>query len=114
MAVTMPELLGKRDVIEDCRKHIKILNSDKYRVTAELVLTNGDRRIYRAKSINQDFAIREILTFVGAVEKATGGTVMWRLKGEKTYHLSTNYTLKPSILQRAKKAVLSYFFDIEE
>ncbi|MFT9496764.1 MULTISPECIES: DUF6018 family natural product bioysynthesis protein [Bacillota] len=114
MAVNMAELLGKRDVVEDCRQQIRTLNSHHYRVTAELVFKNGDRRIFRAKSVDQNSAIREVLTFVSAVEEATGESVMWRLRGENTYHLSTNYTAKPSLLQRTKKAFLSYFFDIDQ
>jgi Family of unknown function (DUF6018) len=114
MAVTMSQLLGnKEDVFEHCRKNFQVLSSkENYRVTAEILLKNGDRRVYRAKTIDQKAATREVLTFVQAVEKAIGETVMWRFKGENTYHMSTNYTAQPSIFNRAKSAFLHYFFDL--
>lgn len=116
MAVTMSQLLGKPgDVIEDCRKEIRLLPSnDRYRISAEILLRNGERRYFRAKSIDRKSATQEVLLFIAAVENATGETVMWRLKGEKTYHMSTNYEVSPSFIQRTKKAILGYFFDIEE
>lgn len=116
MAVTMSQLLGKPgDVIEDCRKEIRLLPSnDRYRISAEILLRNGERRYFRAKSIDRKSATQEILLFIAAVENATGETIMWRLKGEKTYHMSTNYEVSPSFIQRTKKAILGYFFDIEE
>lgn len=114
-AVSMAEVLGsKNDVIEDCRKQVQVLSSnEKYRLTAEILLKNGDRRIFRAKTIDKKSATREVLTFVAAVEEATGETVMWRFKGEKTYHMSTNYNAQPSIFQRTKSAFLNYFFDLQ-
>lgn len=113
MAVTMQDLFSKRDVVEDCRHQIKVVkNHHKFRITAELVLKDGERRIFRAKSVDKNAAIREVLTFVSAVERATGDKVMWRLKGDKTYYLSTNYTAKDSFFERSKKAFLSYFFEI--
>jgi Family of unknown function (DUF6018) len=114
-AVPMSEVFGsKRDVITDCRQQMKGLSSNgKFRISAELVLKNGDRRFFNARAIDKTSAIREILTFVAAVEEATGEQIMWRLKGDKTYHFSTNYTTRPSILNRAKSAFLNYFFDLE-
>jgi hypothetical protein len=116
MAVTMSQLLGKEeDVFEYCRKHTKALASnEKYRLSAEILMKNGTRRIYRAKAIDQKSATREILTFVVAIEEATGETVMWRKTGDKTYHMSKNNTSRPSLLQRSKSAFFSYFFDLEE
>ncbi|WP_374717763.1 DUF6018 family natural product bioysynthesis protein [Neobacillus sp.] len=113
MSMTISELFGTKDIFEDCRRKADIFGSNS-RISAELILKNGDRRIYRAKSIDKTFAIREILTFVAAVEEATGESVMWRLKGDNQYHYSINYVAKPSLLQRAKKNLLKYFFEIEE
>ncbi|RHW35944.1 hypothetical protein D1B31_17790 [Neobacillus notoginsengisoli] len=112
---TMSQLLGtKEDVIDNCRRQFQVLTSNqKYRVTAEILLKEGERRIYRAKSFDRNSATREVLTFVAAVENATGETVMWRFKGEKTYHMSTNYNAQPSIFKRAKSSLLNYFFDLE-
>lgn len=112
----MPELLGKRDVIEDCRNQVRELvgNIGSVHVTAELQLPNGDRRIYRAKSVDKNSAIREILTFVAAVEKATGQSVLWRLKGEKTYHFGANYSSKKSFIKRLSDTVANFFFDLND
>lgn len=111
--VTLAEVLRKNDIIEDCRKSTKALSSGNYRVTAELFLKNGERRIFRAKAIDKNFAIREIVEFVAAIEEKTGENVFWRLRGDKTYHFSTNYTASPSFFQKAKKLLIGYFFDIE-
>ncbi|MGS2778407.1 DUF6018 family natural product bioysynthesis protein [Robertmurraya sp. GLU-23] len=115
MAVTMSQLLGiQGDVVEDCRKKTKALASNaKYRMSIEVLLKDGTRRFYIAKELDQKKALREVLTFVAAIESATGEKVMWRRTGEKTYHMSTNYTSRPSLVERAKSAFLSYFFDIE-
>jgi Family of unknown function (DUF6018) len=122
MAVTMSELFGTKDLIEDCRQQTKMIGAnERNRMSAEILLKNGDRRIYRAKSLTQKNIRREVLTFVAAVEEATGETVVWRFKGEKTYHFSINYTSGPSTLQKtktvltsAKKAIVDYFFPIED
>lgn len=111
--VTLAEVLGRRDIIEDCRMTKKALSSTNYRVTAELILKNGERRIFRAKAIDKNYAIREILEFVAAIEENTGESIFWRLKGDKTYYFSTNYTASPSFFQKAKKLLIGYFFDIE-
>jgi hypothetical protein len=115
MAVTMSELLGKHDVVEDCRRQIQLVSKAELnaRQTAEIIMKDGSRRIFRAKAIDQTSAIREILVFVGAIEEATGSSVMWRLKGDKTYHLGTSYHAKPSTLTRVKDTVLKYFFDLD-
>lgn len=115
MAVTMSQILGmQEDVVEDCRKKTKGLASNaKYRMSFEVLLKDGTRRFYIAKELDQKKALREVLTFVAAVESATGETVMWRRTGERTYHMSTNYTSGPSLLERAKTAFLGYFFELE-
>ena len=84
-ALTMSEVFGnKEDVFEDCKKQVQVLSSnEKYRLTAEIVLKNGDRRYYRAKTIDKASAVREILTFVTALEEGIGENVMWRFKGEE-------------------------------
>lgn len=111
----MSEVLGsnQKNVIEDCRKQVQVLsNNEKYRLTAEVLMKDGERRIFRARAVDKKSATREVLTFVAAVEEATAETVMWRFKGENTYHMSTNYNAQPSIFDRAKSAFLSYFFDL--
>lgn len=112
----MPELLGsKKNIIEDLRNQIRVLsNEGNVRVTAELQLKNGDRRIYRAKSIDRNSAIREIIKFVAAIEKTTGESVLWRLKGEKTYHLGTNFTSKKPSVKRTFDSFVNYFFGLED
>ncbi|KZE67932.1 hypothetical protein AWM68_17310 [Fictibacillus phosphorivorans] len=115
MAVTMSELFGTKNVIEDCRQQTKMIGSnDRTRISAEILLKNGDRRIYRAKSLTQKNAKREVVSFVAAVERATGEKVIWRFKGEETYQFSTNFTSQPSLFQKAKKSLLDYFFPIED
>lgn len=115
-AVSMAEVLGsnQKDVFEDCRKRVQVLDSnEKYRLTAEIVLKDGNRRYYRAKTVDKNSAAREILTFVTALEEGLGEKVMWRFKGEDKYHFSTNYEAKPSFFQLAKSAFFRYFFDLE-
>lgn len=116
MAVTMSQLLGsKEDVVEDCRKQVKMLAlNEKYRMAAEIIMKDGTRRIYRTKAIDRKSAIRETLTFVEALEQKTGDKVMWKFKGESLYQFSNNYTAQPSLISRAKKAFLGYFFDLED
>ncbi|MEI2356679.1 DUF6018 family natural product bioysynthesis protein [Mesobacillus zeae] len=110
MTVTLPQLLrSKSDVFENCRKQVHVGGS--YRMTAEIILKSGERRFFRTKSIDKNSAVREVLTFIAAIEDAKGESVMWRFKGEDTYHMSTNYTTTPSFLNRAKDAFLSYFFE---
>lgn len=106
----MPELLGKHDVIEDCRRNF-IKSWGNYHLSAELILKNGDRRIYRAKAIDKNSAIREIIEFVATIEEATGEQVVWRLRGQKTYQFSTNY-VKTSLSQKAKR-LINYLFDLD-
>lgn len=110
----LAEVIGsKSDVFEDCRKRVQVLsNTEKYRLTAEILMKDGSRRIFRAKAVDKNSATREVLTFVAAVEEATAETVMWRFKGENTYHMSTNYNARPSIFERAKAAFLTYFIDL--
>lgn len=116
MSVTMSQLLGvQNDVVEDCRQQIRILNNfeSRTRVSAELILRDGSRRIYRAKAVDKQSAIKEILTFVKAVEDNTNDSVVWRLKGEKTYQMGANYDVQPSLLKKAKDSFMKYFFDVE-
>jgi hypothetical protein len=111
---TMSELFETKDVFEDCRKKVQTLSStEKYRISAELVLKNGNRRYFRAKSIDRKTAIREVLTFIGAIEELSGEKAIWRLRGENKYNLGTNYSGHLSFLQRTKNTLLGYFFDIE-
>lgn len=116
MSTTLASLLGKSDVIEDCRQQILrgVSNIGDTRVTAEIQLKDGSRRIFRAKSIDRNSAIHEIVKFVAAVEEATGSNVIWRLKGEKTYNFSTNYSTPPSKFKRFKKEFLDFFFGLDE
>ena len=65
-AITMAEVLGsnQNDVFEDCRKRVQVLDSnEKYRLSAEIVLKDGNRRYYRARTVDKNTAAREILTF---------------------------------------------------
>lgn len=115
-AVTMAEVLGsnQNDIFEDCRKKVQVLDSnEKYRLSAEIVLKDGNRRYYRARTVDKNSAAREILTFVSALEQGLGYNVMWRFAGEDKYHFSTNYQAKPSIFQQAKSAFFRYFFELE-
>lgn len=115
MTVKMSQLLGKEeDVFQNCRKDLRLINVERIsRITAEIILKNGDRRYFRAKSVDKNTGVKEILLFIDALEASTGDTVMWRLKGEKTYHMSTNYNTQPSLFHRTKNALLNYFFDLE-
>lgn len=99
----------RKDVVEECRQQVKSLSiAGNYRLTAEIIFQNGNRRYYRAKSLNKKVAISEILTFIQSIEMATGEKLMWRFKGEKMYHMSTNYEMpKKSLLNR----IVSYFFE---
>ena len=88
MAQTMAELFSKGDVIEDCRKMVQTKGRHlRARVSAEIILKDGTRRFYRCRSIKRDEAFNEVLTFLKAVEDATGESVVWRFKGDKTYHM---------------------------
>lgn len=115
-AATIAEVLGsnKKDVFEDCKQRVQVLDSnEKYRISAEIILKEGNRRYYRARTVDKNSAAREILTFVSALEEGLGYNVMWRFAGEDKYHFSTNYQAKPSLIQQAKSAFFRYFFDLE-
>lgn len=115
-AVTLAEVLGskKEDIFEDCRKQVQVLGkNDKFRIVAEINMKSGERRYYRAKSVDHTSAVRETLTFIAALEEGTGENVLWRFKGEKNFTFSTNYNGKPSVLQQAKSAFFRYFFELE-
>lgn len=96
-------------LIEGIRREVKKLSvPGRYRLTAEILLKDGSRWIYRAKAIDKDSALAEILTFVNSVEENIGERVMWRLRGESTYHMGVNFTLKKkkSIIDK----LISFFF----
>lgn len=115
MAVTTMQDLFGRDPIEDCRKQVRLLTKEDFltRATAEINLKDGTKRIYRARAVNKKAAIKEILAFIKAVELATGHSVMWRLKGEKTFNIGATYNFKPSIFQQAKDALLGFFIELD-
>jgi len=101
----------KQLLVEECRQQVKLVSiPGKFRLTAELILKDGTRRIYRAKSIDKDAAVTEVLTFVQAIEHTTGELVVWKFRGDSTYHMSTNYHPKPSFFKR----LANYFFDLDD
>ncbi|OUM90438.1 MAG: hypothetical protein BAA00_18320 [Parageobacillus thermoglucosidasius] len=103
----MAVMFGPKDPIIECREEAKRTNvPGRYRITAEILLKNGSRRIYRAKAIDRKSAVQEVLTFVDAVQRHTGETVMWRFRGENTYHMGTNFS-KKTIFNR----IFEFFFD---
>jgi hypothetical protein len=115
-ATTIGDLFG-RDKIEDAKSIARTYPrySSFGGLTAQIIMPNGNRRFFRSKSLDHKTAIKEVLTFVNAVEELTGERVMWKLKGENTYHLSTNFTGPVSLPQRISTSfqkVLKYFFDI--
>ncbi|MGN7300415.1 DUF6018 family natural product bioysynthesis protein [Ferdinandcohnia sp. SAFN-114] len=117
MAQTMAELFNKGDVIEDCRK--MVLSKGRHqraRVSAEIILKDGTRRFYRCLSIESDEAYNEVLTFVKAIEDATGESVVWRFKGDKTYHLGCTQPIQVenskllSKLSKLRDGFMGFFF----
>ncbi|MDC3424367.1 DUF6018 family natural product bioysynthesis protein [Aquibacillus sp. 3ASR75-11] len=119
MANTMAELFGKTDVIEDCRKAVhngEFTSSLRSRITAELILKDGTRRIFRCRSNDRQKALHEVLTFVEAVEGATGERVIWRFKGEKTYRFGSEMPVEFSKSWNFKigfRKLLAEFFDLD-
>lgn len=95
-------------MIDEIRREVKRLSiPGRYRLTAEILLNDGSRWIYRAKAIDQDHALNEVLTFVEAIERNTGESVVWRLRGENTYRMGVNVAFKkPSLIDR----IIEYFF----
>lgn len=116
MAVTLAEVFGTRDVVEDCKQSVQskpLFSSFAPRLFGEVILRDGTRRMYRTRATKKKAAEQEILVFVASLEQAIGDTVMWRIKGEKEYRLSTQQTVSKSRGTNLKQAILS-FFDLED
>lgn len=117
MAQTLAELFNKGDVIEDCRKVVQ--TKGKYlraRVSAEIILKDGTRRFYRCCSIERSEAFKEVLMFVKTIEDTTGESVVWRFKGDKTYHMGYNKPIQIedskliNKLTKIRDGFIGYFF----
>ncbi|MEK4444183.1 MULTISPECIES: DUF6018 family natural product bioysynthesis protein [Niallia] len=118
----MKETISKGPVLqgnvfeESKRKAEKIIASKPIlhsRHSIEIILPDGERRIFKAKSVSKEHAFNEFLVFIECLEQGINSKVMWRYKGDKVYHFSTTIYEKPSTITRLKKAIMGYFFDIE-
>ncbi|MFD5853621.1 DUF6018 family natural product bioysynthesis protein [Cytobacillus pseudoceanisediminis] len=95
MAVTMSQLLGiPGDVIEDCRKEIRLLPlNDRYCISAEILLRNGERRYFRAKSIDKKSATQEVLLFPpGSLNRVENGKETNRTPTDARGYIKDNGT----------------------
>lgn len=85
-------------------------------IGAEIILEDGSRRYFRCRSNNKNRATYEVLLFIESLEKHTGDRVMWRFRGESTYHMSTDVPenlVKKSNLKEKCRQFFNYFFELD-
>lgn len=114
MGVLLSELFNKSDVIEDCRQsrgNLSLVNP--YRLTVEINFKQGEKRFYRCKQVDRNYALSEVLTLIKSIEKQTTEKVIWRFKGEETYYIGSDKPAQYSRLSKLKESFLEFFGLIE-
>lgn len=112
----LAQLLEKKDVIEDCRKKVaeNFTISNPYRLGVEINLKGGQKRYFTCRNIDRKHATREALSVIKAIEDETGEKVLWRFKGEETYHMGTDKPIEyTSLMTKMKYACLEFFGLVE-
>ncbi|WP_157052816.1 DUF6018 family natural product bioysynthesis protein [Priestia koreensis] len=83
----------------------------KKKLTAEIRLADGSKKIYRAEEKDYKKALMEIVYYIKSLEIGTEEKVLWRLHGEKLYRMGATVE-KPKVQGRFKK-FLQYLFELD-
>lgn len=85
------------------------------RTGVEIILQDGTRRYYRPRATRHKALLSEVKTFIHCLQEETGSKVMWRFRGNDTFHMGTDrlrYASGQPIKEKFTK-VVEYFFDLD-
>ncbi|MEW4286254.1 DUF6018 family natural product bioysynthesis protein [Priestia koreensis] len=97
--------------VAHCMKEVSDTLLTKKKLTAEIRLADGSKKIYRAEAKDYNKALMEIVYYVKSLEIGTEEKVLWRLSGEKLYRMGATVD-KPKTPGRIKK-FLEYLFALD-
>ncbi|WP_277933990.1 DUF6018 family natural product bioysynthesis protein [Priestia koreensis] len=97
--------------VAHCMKEVSDTLLTKKKLTAEIRLADGSKKIYRAEAKDYNKALMEIVYYVKSLEIGTEEKVLWRLNGEKLYRMGATVD-KPKTQGRFKK-FLEYLFALD-